>query len=824
MKTENTFANSSNLARYGVWLLFFVTLSLSGCAGYVLNRDGLSMMEKGEYEEGLKKLSEASSENPRDVNYRADYIRYLEKTVNRLLANASSKKGAGQYEQAQAVFEQVLRIAPGNSRAKLGLDEIAMEKRHAVTLKTVEDLLKKNDLDGAQAALKQVLLENVKNGKAILLQRQIDDRYFKEQTASVALLSKFKKPVNLQFRDANLKLVFEALSRTTGINILLDREVKADLKTSVFAKDVSVEDTIDIILLQNQLEKKILNENSVFVYPNTPAKIKEYKELKIRSFHLVNADAKQMLTMIKTLLKTKDIFVHEKTNSLVMRDTPEAIRLAEKIISDQDGSDPEVMLEVEVIEVASSRLSELGINYPSQLTVVPTNAAGSTTGLTLSDLGNLNRDRLAVSSISAGLNLKLQDGGVNMLASPRIRVRHREKAKILIGDRVPVISQATQLGAGGTTSASSSVNYLDVGLKLEVEPDIHADSEVGIKINLEVSNIVREIQVGSATSGFTLAYQVGTRTASTILRLKDGETQVLAGLINDDERNSSNKVPGLGQLPVIGRLFSNQRDENHKTEIILSITPHIVGNVRLQDANEIEFWTGTESSLSSKSASLKTIADEPVNANVTGLTPKPVQRTEPQLNQTGQAINSDAPKVDASGAPAIVKNASIASAQTAMPPRPAVQNPESVGALTGTPDMVMTWLGPAQARIGSKLNLTLNGRATQGVSGMSLLVNFDPSVLKVNGVSEGSFWKKAGITPTFTRSIDQENGQIVIDVLQPVGEEGVKGVGSITTLNFDVIAAKPQSQITVSRVTPMGDAGNSISVTVPEPHNLILKP
>jgi hypothetical protein len=138
--------------------------------------------------------------------------------------------------------------------------------------------------------------------------------------------------------------------------------------------------------------------------------------------------------------------------------------------------------------------------------------------------------------------------------------------------------------------------------------------------------------------------------------------------------------------------------------------------------------------------------------------------------------------------------------------------------------MVMTWLGPAQARIGSKLNLTLNGRTTQGVSGMSLLVNFDPSVLKVNGVSEGSFWKKAGATPTFTKSIDQENGQIVIDVLQPVGEEGVKGVGSIATLNFDVIAAKSQSQIIVSRVTPMGDAGNSISVTVPEPHNLILKP
>ena len=134
-----------------------------------------------------------------------------------------------------------------------------------------------------------------------------------------------------------------------------------------------------------------------------------------------------------------------------------------------------------------------------------------------------------------------------MLASPRIRVRNREKAKILIGDRVPVINESTQVTATGT-AANTNVNYLDVGLKLEVEPDIHSDREVGIKISLEVSNIAREINVGK-----TLAYQIGTRTASTLLRLKDGETQVLAGLISDDDRKSSNSIPGLGELPVLGR-------------------------------------------------------------------------------------------------------------------------------------------------------------------------------------------------------------------------------------------------------------------------------
>lgn len=791
------------LIRSGIWLLLLAILS--GCAGYLLNRDGLSLIDKGNYEEGLKKLSEASNASPRDAGFRADYSRNLEQTLNRLLAAASSKKLAGQPEQAQALLERVLRIDPGNDRATLGLQELEMDKRHAAICLSAEELAKKGDMDGAEAALRSVLQENPKNAKAQQLHKQIEDRYLREQADSIALQSKFKKPVNLQFRDANLKLVFEALSRTSGINILMDKDVKADLKTSVVVKDVSVEDTIDIILLQNQLEKKILNENTVFVYPNTQAKLKEYKELKIRSFHLVNADAKQMLTMIKTLLKTKDLFVHEKTNSLVMRDTPEAIRLAEKIIADQDGSDPEVMLEVEVLEVSHSRLTELGINYPNSLTISPTNAAGSTTGLFLSDLDNINRNTLAVSSLSAGLNLKLQEGDVNMLASPRIRVRNREKAKILIGDRVPVINESTQVTATGT-AANTNVNYLDVGLKLEVEPDIHSDREVGIKISLEVSNIAREINVGK-----TLAYQIGTRTTSTLLRLKDGETQVLAGLISDDDRKSSNSIPGLGELPVLGRLFSSRRDDGRKTEIILSITPHVVGNVRLPEASEIEFWTGTEASLNSKSISLKTIGEDSfITTNNMGLgrtPPRPQPQVQPQPKAPVQPQAQQQSQPQAQPVPLAV-------------PVKAVSASASVDAGAS---LAMTWLGPAQAKVGSKLNLTLNGQSPSGIGTVSLLVNYDPSSLKFNDVLAGGFWKQTGSTPLVTKTVDPVSGQVLVDITQPVGQEEAKGSGSILTLNFDVTSAKAQSQVSVTHIKSIGTAGSSPVVTTPEPHNLLLK-
>ena len=352
---------------------------LAGCAGQQLHQEGMALMAEGRAEEGLGKLAEASRAAPDNVSYRADLARSREQTVSRLLAAADSERAAGRPAVAQAVYERALALHPGNSRAVLGLEMLQMDGRHDAALNGAEALLKKRDTDGALSAVKQVLLENPKNGRAQRLQRKINEQVARETLAEPSLKAKFTKPVTLQFRDANLKMVFEALSRTSGINVLLDRDVKPDLKTSIFVKDVSVEDTINLILLQNQLEKKVISDNTVFIYPGTAAKLKEYQDLKIRSFHLTNADPKQMLTMIKTLLKTKDIFIHEKTNSIVMRDTPDAIRLAEKMVADQDIDQAEVMLEVEVLEVSTARLSELGIKWPGSLTL-STPASADTLG------------------------------------------------------------------------------------------------------------------------------------------------------------------------------------------------------------------------------------------------------------------------------------------------------------------------------------------------------------------------------------------------------------------------------------------------------------
>jgi general secretion pathway protein D len=742
-----------------ICLAMLAAVLLTSCAASRLQREGLKLIDAGQVEQGLEKLSESSKADPGNLAYRSALMRQRDLAVNRLQAQANSARAAQQPDAARGAYEKMLRIDRGNNNARAGLAQLEMDQRHASLMDSASQALKNRDAEGAKALIKRILLENPASEAALQLQRQVEAQTDPVAAGVPGLNGKFKKPVTLQFRDANIKLVFEALSRASGINVLLDKDVKPDSKISIFVKDVSVEDCIDLILLQSQLEKKVVSDSTLLIYQNTPAKLREYQDLKIRSFHLVNADAKQMVAMIKTILKTKDIVAHEKTNSIVMRDIPEAVELAARLVEDQDIADPEVMLEVEVLEISGSRLSDIGLKFPSSFTA----AVPGGDGLTLDALRNVRSGNLLVGpSPSVALSLLLQDGDSNLLASPRIRARNREKAKIMIGDRVPVITNAVTPVSTGAPVVTGNVQYLDVGLKLEVEPDIHLDNEVSIKINLEVSSIVKEVQ--NAVSG-TLAYQVGTRNAATVLRLKDGETQILGGLINDEDRNSASKVPGLGQLPLLGRLFSARKDDKRKTEIVLSITPHIIGNRRVADARKTEYWSGTEASLRSNPLMMRQMGSVSVNS---------------------------------AGAPA-----GVSKPATARPPA-AVPSP-------ATQPMMLSWQGPNQAKVGERISVAINGQSSQPFQRLAVAVGFDPGVLRPVEVAEGDLVKQNKLQSTFTNSIDQASGQLVFE-LAAGGSGAASGAGSVATVVFEVIAASPGTPVSANNIQSAGPAGEPIAV------------
>lgn len=568
-----------------------VVLFLAGCAAERDHSEGMKSMSGGDPEKGLALLARASQAEPSNPQYRLDFLKQQALAERDAITRGDDARRRGDLEEARKWYLAALRVNPGSDGALRGISNVEMDGRHVAAMAETQKLMEAGQFEAARDRLHKVLLEDSSNLAAQKLWTQLAERQEAADVARQAAISAssvMRKPVSLQFRDANLRLVFEALSRTTGLNVIFDRDVKPDLKTTIFVRDASVEDTVDMILLQSQLEKKVLNANTLFIYPSTAAKQKEYQDLKIRVFQLSNVEGKYMQTLLKTVLKTADLSLDEHTNTLVVRGTPDMVAIAEKLIAAHDLPDPEVMLEVEVLEVSRDKASTLGIQWPTAATVsTPSNQ-------TISALSHTPLNTLSITSFSATLNLQAQDTDSNILASPRIRVRDKEKAKILIGDKVPVITNSVTPVSTGSPVVTGSVQYLDVGIKLEVEPHVYLEGDVGIKMNIEVSNIIN--QVTNAASG-SVAYEIGTRSAQTSLRLRDGETQILAGLINDQTSDTYSHVPGMVNFPILGQLFGSDKKDHTKDEIVLSITPHVLRAPAIADRRNRDVFSGSESAV-----------------------------------------------------------------------------------------------------------------------------------------------------------------------------------------------------------------------------------
>lgn len=593
-------------------LVLTALVVLASCASDTALKKGEKLIADGKTREGLAQLQQAMQEKPGDLHLRTAYLRQRDLQIGRLLADADAALQAGQLDTAQVSYREVLGLHPENPRAAEGLANVEISRRNQDLLRDAQAAFKREDVEMARGKLRAILVREPAHRQARALLAQVEDKAGRSQSLeSPQLAAAYRKPVSLEFRDAPLKQVFDALARQSGLKFVFDKDVRQDQKATLFAPNTPIADALDMLLATNQLAKKTLNGNTLLLYPNTPAKQRDYQDMIVRAFFLANADPKQTMALIKTMTKTKDAHVDEKLNMLVIRDTPEIVRLAEKLVKVADRPEPEVMLEVEILEVKRSKLQELGVQWPTQFSVLSKEVVATTTTtstattvsknyndvpLTIDLLKNITAGTIGMNS-APGVIASKTNGDVNILANPRIRVKNKEKAKVHVGDKVPVItSNVTSTGV-----TSESVSYLDVGLKLDVEPQVYLEGEVGIKVGLEVSNIVQQVKTATGT----LTYQLGSRNATTTLRLKDGETQVLAGLISDEERSSASKIPGLGDIPLLGRLFSSNRDENSKSEIVLLITPRILRNVERPELADIEFFAGTDASASSQPLRLR---------------------------------------------------------------------------------------------------------------------------------------------------------------------------------------------------------------------------
>jgi len=557
---------------------------LVGCATPPDYREGLDLVAKGELEAGVERLGQALTAQPRNVELRTAFMMARDRWMATEVEQAEREARAGRGDAAAQRLRRLIERQPsGSDRARQALEAVERERQQSLALDEIDAALTRGELDNARNRLLPLTRTIPQNERVQKLARLLERAPAREVTESALALAA-KRKINLEFRDAQLKQIFEVLGRLAGVNFVLDRDIKPEQKASISLRDTNLDAALHALLLTNQLERQDLDRNSVLIYPNTAAKVKLYQDLSVRAFHLAQTDVKAVANSIRTLVKPRELVVDEKQNLLIIRDSADGIRMAERLVELHDVADAEVVLEVEVLEVSRNRLRDLGISWPDKMVLAPLSTSGS--ALTLANLQNLNASGLSASVSSLTLNARNELLDARILANPRIRALNREKARVLIGNRVPSITSAIT----STGVISESVSYLEVGLKLEVEPTVHMGNDVLIRMALEVSNIVNQ----QTTKSGTTTYTIGTRGASTTLRLRDGENQMLAGLISDEERASGNRVPGLGDLPLAGRLFGSSSTDASKSEIVLSITPRIVRKPARPVADQLEFESGTE--------------------------------------------------------------------------------------------------------------------------------------------------------------------------------------------------------------------------------------
>jgi general secretion pathway protein D len=750
--------------------LALICAALAGCAEQRLHDNNQDLLRQGDYEAAIDALDRAARDYPNNAQLAADAIQARRQALARLLADANAARSQQHFDEAKTLLERARKFDATGQRVDPLLAELAVERRQFEAYAKAEELVRAQDLRGASRLVSAALKDNPRQVQLLAMQRHIEQLAHEAQPRGYARL-KETRPISLDFRDASLRTVLDAVTRNSGVNFVLDKDLRADSRVTIFLHGTSVEDAIDLITSTNQLARKMIDDQTMLIYPNTPDKQRDYQEQVVRVFYLTSSEAKGAAAFLKSMLKLHDPFVDERSNMVALRETPENIELAERLLSLYDTADPEVTLELEVLEVSTTRLTELGLAFPNNVSFTPLAPTGAT-GLTLGNIKSLGRNDIGVGVGAVTLNLRREIGDTKTLANPSIRVRSKEKAKVMIGDKVPVITTTT----GQAGFVSDSVNYLDVGLQLEVEPTVFADDDVGIKLGLEVSSVTGQVKSANGT----LAYQIGTRNAHTMLRLHDGETQLLAGLISHDEQTTATRVPGLGDLPVVGRLFSSQLDNGSHSELVLAVTPRVVRNVRRPDSDEAELWVGTESA--------------------------------PRLRAISNRL---------AVAPSAAASAPAPSAVTGAPTPDAAVHPApgQPGAVAG-PLAALHMSGPASVNAGDIVRVTLDLDSAVGLRGLPLQLSYNKELLSLVAVQEGEFFSRDGEKTSFTQTIQATDGIARAGVLRNTAS-AVSGKGTVYALQFKALKAG-SATLAVTSVNAIS-LGNEVTVTLPAPLAITVK-
>src|SRR6266568_8209642 len=579
------------LIRPAAIILLVVAISLSAAASAnSLFKKGKDAEARQNYEQAYEYYKQAYDLKPKDLAYRAAYERL------RFYAGASHvKRGqllrdSGKLDEALAEFQKAVEVDPSSP--------IAQQE-----IRRTQQMIDAAKAPGPKAAAP------APSG----LQQRVQEAQGPVELAAISNI-----PITLKLTE-DTKVIYETVGKLAGINVLFDpdytsRRVKIELN------GVTLEQALQIIALESKTFWRPVTPNTIFVASDTPAKRKDVEQSVIKTFYLANlsqpTELQDVVNALRQILEISRIQPLPSQGALVVRGTPDQIALAEKLVGDLDKAKPEVIVEVAVMQVSRDRIRNLGASPPTSATValqsnVTTTTNTGTTGTTttptttsstgtpntisLNRIGNLNATDFQVTIPPATATALLSDTNTKLIQNPQIRALDGQKASLKIGDRVPVATGSFQPGIGGVginPLVNTQFQYLDVGVNIDITPHVHAGREVSLKISMDISAVTGSQDIGGITQPI-----IGQRKVEHEIRLKDGEVNLLGGILENQQTKSLSGIPGLAQIPIIKYLFSQSNTEHRENEIVFALIPHIVRSQDLSELNQRALQVGTASAI-----------------------------------------------------------------------------------------------------------------------------------------------------------------------------------------------------------------------------------
>jgi general secretion pathway protein D len=543
--------------------LLSLTIAATGCATNPALRDARLAEAQQDFDRAVIEYTKAVRANPDDRNARASLEQAKLRAAQDHFTRARRLASVGKLDEALVEYQIALELNPTNQT-------IHDEMRTART----------------QMRAKIAVNEEGKTRLETLIAQSLNAPLpGNELPQDIAL------PDTLIFREANAREVFTAIAKFADLSIVFDPTFR-DQPITIDLRKVELSQALDDVAAATRNFWRANGQRTVLIIPDTPAKRREYEDEIVRIFYLSNADLKETVDILRIVVDARRISSVTGTNAITIKDTPERITAAGRIISAIDKARPEVVIDVELLEVDRTRLKEYGLQIASP--GVPEGVSGAVDinreGFTLHDLRNLTQSDVFLTGLPALFYRALKsDTATRVLANPQLRTSEGMPAQARFGERVPVpVTIFAPIAAGGVqTQPITSFNYENIGVNIDLTPRTHHDDDVSLAVKIEVSSI--------SGQGFGGLPTFGNRAISTVIRLKDGETNMLAGLIRDNERTVLSGVPGLVDIPVVGRLFAHNKRETQETDIILTLTPRIVRVLDLEAEDLAPFRVGRDS-------------------------------------------------------------------------------------------------------------------------------------------------------------------------------------------------------------------------------------